>query len=178
MAQASPVQPTLLEISAANSISSFHDLQDHSVHGCEFEVSIGLGWLPIQYLSLHANLGSSWFYTFDTPFSYTHHRDIVTGRNLGSINAAVILEAHLPSRLPAIYAELVVKSYFASHRAGIFRTLAGIGISFAPFFEPNSTLRTTQFGLGIRYPLIDDFNKVFGLDNSPPEFNLHVLWGF
>ncbi|MBO4350615.1 MAG: hypothetical protein J6A01_06715 [Proteobacteria bacterium] len=177
-AQAEPVQPTLLELSATQNMPTFTDNHEHTLHGYELEVALGLGWLPSQYLSLHAKLGLSWFYAFDIPFEYAHHQQVITGQHLGAFDVAVMLEVHLPSRLPAIYAELVVKSFIAAHRAGIFQTHAGIGLSFAPFFEPNATLRTTQFGLGVRFPISDDFEKVFGLSHAPVQLNMHVLWGF
>ncbi len=178
IAHADPVQPTLLEFSAAHAMTSFTDDNDQNLHGGELEVALGLGWLPIQYLTIHAKLGISWFYAFDAPFEYTHHQHVITGHHLGSFDAAVMLETHLPSRLPAIYAELVVKCFIAAHRAGIFRTYAGVGMSLAPFFEPSKTLRTVQFGLGVRFPIVDDFEKVFGLSHAPAQLNMHVLWGF
>lgn len=177
-ALAEPVQPTLLELSATHDMPAFKNNRERTVHGYEIEIAIGLGWMPMQYLSLHAKLGVSWFYAFDSTFEYTHHQHVIDGQHLGSVDAAVVIEAHLPSRLPAIYAELIIKSFIAAHRAGIFRSHAGIGLSFAPFFETDKTLRTVQFGMGVRFPIVDDFEKVFGLTHEPAQLTMHVLWGF
>ena len=177
-AHAESIRPTLLELTVGESMLQFEDGKSQSVYINDFEVALGLGWLPIQYMTVHAKLGVSWGYALDRHLFYAYHNSTIQTQNMFSVDIAAELEAHLPSRLPAIYVELLAKSYFVSHRAGIFRVLAGIGLTFSPFFEPYAILRTVQFGMGVRFPLVDDFNKVFDLNCAPIEFNLHVRWGF
>lgn len=176
--EAQQARPTLLELKAGDSLIPFQSADNRSVYGNDFELSLGLGWMPIRYLTVHARIGASWFYTWNQPLEYHYHNAIESAAHLGSIDVAVRLETHLANRLPALYAECIAKSYFARYRAGIFRILAGIGLTFAPFYDSDRILRTVQFGFGVRMPLVDDFETVFDLQNSPAEWNLHAIWGF
>lgn len=171
------VQPAVLEVSLESRWISW-DADSRMVLGHELEMGVGLAWYPSAFASLHGRIALGWNAVIDESFSYRYHNSRKEASNLANIEIAAFVDVHPAIQVLVLRAELSASSYFVKERAGIWLINAGIGIGAQPFSDLNASLRTAYFGVICRFPIYDEFEKVFSVKRKMPQIGLQVTWGF
>ncbi len=173
-----PLHPASLEASVESRFQHFQDESSHTRTSHELSLKVGLGWTPCFFMTIHGAIEGDWFYLTDGPVSYRYHNTRHEMQHLGAIGVVAAIDFHPESRIVSLRGELAARSYIQRERAGMFLVTAGAGIGVQPFFLQNETLKTVRFGVMCRFALVDDFEKVFGVERDWPEMVLELTFGF
>ncbi len=140
-------------------------------------LSLGLGWTPSSWITIHGRLGIGWGVFLDEA-SYRYHNSLIETSHLGDIEVQAIVDFHPGLPMLSIRGELAAGTWFTSRRGGIWNFSVGAGFGVQPFDSMDSVLRTVYFGAICRFVLYDDFESVFSLRRKHPELGLQISWGF
>lgn len=172
--------PARLEFGAELRMGRFLGGDERYRPSLEPGLSLGLGWTPLSWLSVHGRIEGSVALIFSESLSYRWHKQQVETWHVGSLGAAVAVDFHLPSRLAILTVDVGVRSYFAPSRAGIFLIDAGVGLASEPFgvSSDEDLLQSMRFAVGLRFPIFDDFDTIFDCERWMPVVMFGVVWGY
>lgn len=174
---AEPPENTVLEFSVDSRLSAFERTSQPALYSHSLVMSIGLGWTPVSWVTVHGRVGVGWG-MFVEETSYRYHNSLHETSHVGDIEVEALIDFHPGLSMLSIRGELGAGSWFTSRRGGIWNFSVGAGLGVQPFDSLDSVLRTVYFGLICRFVLYDDFGKVFSLRRRMPELGLQVSWGF
>lgn len=162
--------PARLELGFELRINRFDTDAGRYRSGIEPAISIGLGWTPLDWISVHGCIDIGMAVTVESPMTYQKNKQILETWHLGSLGLRAALDMHWPSKLAIFTIDISARSYFAPSRAGMFVIDTGIALGSEPFHanNPEAMLQSLRFSAGVRFPLVDDFDTIFGHKRTIP----------
>lgn len=174
------VYPARLELGFELRMNRFDTSFDRYRSGIEPSVSLGLGWTPHPWVSVHGRVELGMALTLETPMAYRWHNQMLETWHLGSVGLLAAVDIHIPSKLVILIFDVGARSYFAPSRAGMFLVDAGVGVGSEPFhaLKDEDVLQHIRFVAGVRFPLVDDFGTIFGHKRTMPVVTFGVVLGY
>ena len=175
-----PVNPARLELGFDLRMNRFDTETDRIRSGIEPSVSLGLGWTPLSWLSVHGRIEAGLALTLEAPMSYQRNKQTLETWHLGSLGLLAALDVHWPGKLVILTIDVGARCYFAPARAGMFLIDTGLSLGSEPYHaqNTNAVLQSLRFTAGVRFPLMDDFGTIFGHKRTMPVVVFGIILGY